>query len=252
MIRIRFFGPRESNQKVFFGRTVIAKIVSICAIRFSPRRWSFLGLGAEKKWYLVSEDIPQDESDQMAVNLMVTLAESGHPRATSPLFWKVPLLCRPGDDYHCFSHKYFCKSAQSLLCSRRKCVKHMNLIPIGRRDALWDDSRVLRLCQVRSRQTCFWIMMILNKKFLFATILRTNWKRQIEQILYWCRIPDYCWSRTAFHDKGHWRVSQFTDAAACCEYILPRDEEASAPKSWIRGNTKSGPVLEVTTHLLAK
>ena len=37
----------------------------------------------------------------------------------------------------------------------------------------------------------------------------------------------------------------FTDAMACCEYTLPRDEEASEPKSWIRGNTKIGPVLEV-------
>ena len=41
--------------------------------------------------------------------------------------------------------------------------------------------------------------------------------------------------------------SQFTDAVACREYTLPRDEEASQPESWIRGNTKIGPVLEVTT-----
>ena len=30
--------------------------------------------------------------------------------------------------------------------------------------------------------------------------------RQIEQILYWCRIPDYSWSRTVFPDEGHWRI----------------------------------------------
>ena len=34
------------------------------------------------------------------------------------------------------------------------------------------------------------------------------------------------------------------------EYTLPRDEEAFAPKGWIRGNTKIGPVLEVTTCCL--
>ena len=44
--------------------------------------------------------------------------------------------------------------------------------------------------------------------------------------------------------------SQFTDAAACREYTLPRDEEASQPKGWIRGNTKIGPVLEVATCCL--
>ena len=32
--------------------------------------------------------------------------------------------------------------------------------------------------------------------------------------------------------------SQFTDAVACREYTLPRDEEIFEPKVWIRGNTK--------------
>ena len=44
--------------------------------------------------------------------------------------------------------------------------------------------------------------------------------------------------------------SQFAGAVACREYNLPRDEETSEPKSWIRGNTKIGPVLEVTTSYL--
>ena len=37
---------------------------------------------------------------------------------------------------------------------------------------------------------------------------------------------------------------------ACREYTLPRDEKSSEPKGWIRGNTKIGPVLEVTTCCL--
>ena len=41
--------------------------------------------------------------------------------------------------------------------------------------------------------------------------------------------------------------SQFTESVACREYTLPRDENSSEPKGWIRGNTKIGPVLEVTT-----
>ena len=43
--------------------------------------------------------------------------------------------------------------------------------------------------------------------------------------------------------------SQF-HAVACREYTLPREEEASRPKGWIQGNTKIGPVLEVTTSYL--
>ena len=44
--------------------------------------------------------------------------------------------------------------------------------------------------------------------------------------------------------------SQFTESVACREYTLPRDESSSEPKGWIRGNTKIGPVLEVTTCCL--
>ena len=44
--------------------------------------------------------------------------------------------------------------------------------------------------------------------------------------------------------------SQFTDSVACRDYTLPRDENSSEPKGWIRGKTKIGPVLEVTTCCL--
>ena len=50
-----------------------------------------------------------------------------------------------------------------------------------------------------------------------------------------------------FMTKDTAEFSQFTDAVACREYTLPRDESLSEPKGWIRGNTKIGPVLEVTT-----
>ena len=49
-----------------------------------------------------------------------------------------------------------------------------------------------------------------------------------------------------FMTKDTEDFSQFTDSVACREYTLPRDE----PKGWIRGNTKIGPVLEVTTFCL--
>ena len=44
--------------------------------------------------------------------------------------------------------------------------------------------------------------------------------------------------------------SQSTDSVACREYTLPRDEDSSEPKGWIKGNTKIGPVLEVATCCL--
>ena len=53
-----------------------------------------------------------------------------------------------------------------------------------------------------------------------------------------------------FMTKDTEKFSQFTDSVACREYTLPRDEKLSEPKGWIRGNTKIGPVLEVTTCCL--
>ena len=50
--------------------------------------------------------------------------------------------------------------------------------------------------------------------------------------------------------KNTEEFSQFTESVACREYILPRDEKSSDPKGWIKGNTKIGPVLEVTTSYL--
>ena len=47
-----------------------------------------------------------------------------------------------------------------------------------------------------------------------------------------------------FMTKDTEEFSQFTDSVACREYTLPRDEEASEPKGWIRGNTKIGPLLQ--------
>ena len=44
-----------------------------------------------------------------------------------------------------------------------------------------------------------------------------------------------------FMTKDTEEFSQFTDAVACRAYTLPRDEETSELKGWIRGNTKIGP-----------
>ena len=48
-------------------------------------------------------------------------------------------------------------------------------------------------------------------------------------------------------DTAH--LTQF-HAVACREYTLPRSDGSSQPKGWIQGNTKIGPMLEVTTSYL--
>ena len=53
-----------------------------------------------------------------------------------------------------------------------------------------------------------------------------------------------------FMTKDTGEFSQFTESVACREYTSPKDEKSSDPKGWIRGNTKIGPVLEVTISYL--
>ena len=109
-----------------------ANFDSICARRFSPGHWSFLGPGSEKKCYSISEDSPQGEWDKIAEKMMVTLAgkrtlslpshESIVQRsAQKQRRWTIvdTPLCRFGSDLNCFSHNCFCKSAQYLRSSRR-------------------------------------------------------------------------------------------------------------------------------------
>ena len=55
-----------------------------------------------------------------------------------------------------------------------------------------------------------------------------------------------------FMTKDTEEFPQFTESVACREYTLPRDEKSSDPKGWIRGSTKIGPVLEVTTQLFTR
>ena len=62
-------------------------LVSLFAKRFPVGRWSFLGLGSEKKWYSTDTDKPRGEWDRVAELMMIKFGECGHPvfRATSPL-----------------------------------------------------------------------------------------------------------------------------------------------------------------------
>ena len=60
--------------------------VKVLARRFGIGQWSFIGPGSEKKWYS-SENSPQGAWDDIAEQMLLEFAESGHPtfRATTPL-----------------------------------------------------------------------------------------------------------------------------------------------------------------------
>ena len=63
-----------------------AESVKVFARRFGIGQWSFIGPGSEKKWYS-SENSPQGAWDNIAEQMLLEFAESGHPtfRAKTPL-----------------------------------------------------------------------------------------------------------------------------------------------------------------------
>ena len=82
-VQRHLMGAKDNEQECELS----AHLVSICAKKFSPRKWSFLGPGSEKKWYSTHESKPQGEWDRVEDLMKITLSESGHPvfRSTSPL-----------------------------------------------------------------------------------------------------------------------------------------------------------------------
>ena len=63
-----------------------AGVVKVLARRFGVGQWSFIGPGSEKKWYS-AENSPQGACDNIAEEMLLEFAESGHPtfRASTPL-----------------------------------------------------------------------------------------------------------------------------------------------------------------------
>ena len=89
--------------------------------------------------------------------------------------------------------------------------------------------------------------------------LLQKYQERVERLSHQNRVIKFCtdagFLRTVdvgqyFMTKDTEEFSQFTESVACREYTLPRDEKSSDSKGWIRGNTKLGPVLEVTTSYL--
>ena len=64
-----------------------AGVVKVLARRCGVGQWSFIGPGSEKKWYSGEENSPQGAWDNIAEEMLLEFAESGHPtfRATTPL-----------------------------------------------------------------------------------------------------------------------------------------------------------------------
>ena len=242
-----------------------AQLVSLFARRFGAGQWSFLA-GSEKKWYSIDEDSPQGEWDKMTEKMMVTLAESGHPVfcATSPLS-RGQLKSKGGGNLSIHD----CADQDTITTVFRTITSVNQLSLYGAVAEMCEEYESFhdrtRKPVVGGQSSSSFVPSVIktnvplnNHDHARKGLLLQRYGERIEKLSQQDRLSKFCMNAgflnvvevgQYFMTKDTAEFSQF-HAVACREYTLPRDEETSEPKGWIRGNTKIGPVLEVTTCCL--
>ena len=86
----------------------------------------------------------------------------------------------------------------------------------------------------------------------YQNFLLRQYEELIERLSQQDKVSKFCMD--AGFEVGQHIMTKDTGeqfyAVACREYTLPREDGSSQPRGWIQGNTKLGPVLEVTTSCL--
>ena len=153
-----------------------------------------------------------------------------------------------------FSAQLFLLISSVFTEQSQKCVKNVTPAIIEQGDLLWKDNLTHCSCQVWWRHTYFQTDDLAQEEDLLQ-----RYRERIDNFSQQDRVSKFCTGAgflttvevgQYFMTKDTEKFLQFTDSVVCREYTLPRDESKTEPKGWIRGNTKIGPVLEVTTSNL--
>ena len=148
--------------------------------------------------------------------------------------WKIifSLQCRWGYDWNCFSHNYYCQSAQYLSNKNGETRIGKTIWPIVRANKLIDSDT----------QTFDWDSCT---RKIIAQVQRTSGKasttRSGDKDVYWCRIPENSWSRTVLLDKAHWRVLTICRASDISWVTLPEMNNQLTRKVGFEGTPKLDP-----------
>ena len=232
--------------------------VKTIAKRFGIGQWSFIGPGSEKKWY-PSENSPQGEWDHVAEDTLLRFAESGHPifRATTPLSrgqlkskgkGKVSIHFSADTDTIDTIYRIILSVNQlsiygvvAAICDEYEGQPDNTGEPV----ILEGQSIVLREVKVEA---------LAREEFEDSKITLQKYFQQVKLLSRENRLGKFCKEARFMSvvEVGQYFVTRSASefllhTVACREYTLPRDDPASEPKGWIRGNTRTGPILEVTT-----
>ena len=253
----------KDNEEEFLAN---ARLVSLFARRFGKGQWSFIGPGSEKMWYSVSGDSPQGIWDEIAQRMLLEFAESGCPifRASTSLSkGQLKSKGRGKLSIHYAADKETVETIFRMIVSANQLSLY---------------GAVAEICEQYEsfhERTGRPVVMGQSRSSLVPSVIKTEvpldsddpanqdlplpqYGERIEKLSQQDKLSKFCMDAgflnvvengQYFMTKDTGEFSQFTEAVACREYTLPRDESLSEPKGWIRENTKIGPVLEVTIWL---
>ena len=237
-----------------------AGVVKVLARKFGVGQWSFIGPGSEKKWYS-AENSPQGAWDNIAEELLLEFAESGHPtfRATTPLSRGQLKSKGHGKlSIHFTANEFTIETIFRIIISVNQLSIYGAVAAIceefenhqdgsGELEILMGQPIVLG--EIKAE------ILLQNENPLHHQILWQQYEERFESLPPESKESKLCMDAGFVHvvEVGQYFMTKDTGdfrqfrSVACREYTLPRDDPASQPKGWIQGNTRIGPVLEVTT-----
>ena len=235
-----------------------AEFVKTFAKRFGIGQWFFIGPGSEKKWY-PSENSPHGAWDHVAEDMLLKFAESGHPifRATTPLSrgqlkskgkGKVSIHFSADPDTLDTIYRIILSVNQlSIYGAVAAICDEYEGHPDSTGEPVMLEGQSIVLGEIKAEAPAH------NEELEDAKIILQKYFQQVNSLSPENRLSKFC-EEAGFMsvvEVGQYFVtrnaSEFLHTIACREYTLPRDDPASEPKGWIRGNTRIGPILEVTT-----
>ena len=243
-------------------RVANSKLVSILAKKYGIGQWSFIGPGSEKKWYSMEENSPQGIWDHIADKMLLEFAESGCPmfRATTPVSrgdikskGHGKLSIHFTADYPTietffriivFANQLSLYGAVANMCEEFETHQDRS----GQPDVLMGQSIVLS--EIKAE------VPLENDIPSRQNLLLQRYEERIKLLSQENKVSKFCMDAgfILVVEIGQYFMTKDTGeqffARACREYTFPRSDESSQPKGWIQGNTRIGPVLEITTSYL--
>ena len=185
-----------------------AQLVSVFARRFGAGQWSFLGPGSEKKWYSISDDSPQGEWDRIAKQMMLKFAkadtQSFEPRVHCPEVDSKSKGHGKLSIHYCADletietifhiivsvHQLSLYGAVADMCGKYETLHDRTVKPVvgGQSSSSFVPSVIKTNVPLNSDDHAHKDLLLQRYG---ERIEKTITTRQIQKILYGCRIPDY-------------------------------------------------------------